>query len=55
VRLYHPTAQAEAILRDGFRDGPTSYSKGGELVRGVWLANRVVAPADFSVGSTCWP
>jgi hypothetical protein len=46
--LYHTTGSAEAILRDGFRDGEGSYMFVGLRLRGVFLASR---PVDGNEGA----
>jgi hypothetical protein len=41
ITLYHRTTtdRAEAILREGFRDGSANHSA-GDVPNGVWLSNR---------------
>lgn len=48
--LYHTTGSADLILRDGFHDGRVSLPRNGALVTGVWLADRPMTAADFSLG-----
>ena len=48
MRLYHQTRHADRIKREGFQDGPASFSKNGALPRGVWLADRPMSATDFS-------
>jgi hypothetical protein len=48
VTLFHTTDAAEAILKDGFRDGEGSYMFVGLTLRGVFLAR---SPADGNVGA----
>jgi hypothetical protein len=49
ITLYHRTTteRAEAILRDGFRDGSANYSA-GDIPNGVWLSNRPLDCVDIS-------
>ena len=47
MKLYHTTYAAEAILRDGFRDGEGYYLT-AHLWSGVWLADR---PLDINEGA----
>lgn len=46
--LYHTTDSAEAILREGFRDGTSSYMLVGMTLTGVFLASR---PVDGNEGA----
>lgn len=46
---YHTTDAAEAVLREGFRDGEGSYMFVQRTLRGVFLADR---PADVNDGAT---
>jgi hypothetical protein len=48
MRLYHTTtaANAEAIRREGFRDGKGHYGT-DRLLRGVWLSNVPLDVNDF--------
>jgi len=48
VFLYHRTASADAILREGFRDDEGSYGFGTITLRGVFLSN---VPLDFNEGA----
>lgn len=41
-RLYHVTPHADAILREGFRDGEGSYGIAGTILRGVFLSDSPV-------------
>ena len=49
ITLYHRTTmdRAEAILRDGFRDGSANHSA-GDVPHGVRLSNRPLACVDIS-------
>jgi hypothetical protein len=47
MKLYHRTDHAEAILRDGFRDGEGSYLT-ANIYRGVWFAD---SPLDENEGA----
>lgn len=48
ILLYHRTNQAEAILRDGFRDAEGSYMLVGFTLRGVFFSNK---PLDCNDGA----
>jgi hypothetical protein len=48
MRLFHTTAAASAILRDGFRDGEGDYGLTGLTLRGVFLASY---PVDANQGA----
>jgi hypothetical protein len=48
VTLYHTTDAAEAIMRDGFRDGEGSYGFVDFDLRGVFVS---VLPADVNDGA----
>lgn len=45
MQVFHTTYAAEAILRDGFRDGHGSY---GLALTGVWVAD---TPLDINEGA----
>jgi hypothetical protein len=53
MKLYHTTtgANAEAILREGFRDGEGRYGT-DRLFRGVWLSDVPLDVNDFG-GIAC--
>lgn len=48
VKLFHTTSAAEAILRDGFRDGVGPYGLVHGTLRGVFLSDR---PLDLNEGA----
>lgn len=48
LRYFHRTAAAEAILREGFRDGEGSYMLIGATLKGVFLAD---TPLDENEGA----
>jgi hypothetical protein len=50
VRVYHSTEHAEAILRDGFRDGTGSYGMHDTTLRGVFVADQPVGVGDGAKG-----
>ncbi|WP_370131652.1 hypothetical protein [Streptacidiphilus sp. EB103A] len=45
---FHTTDQAEAILRDGFRDTEGTYKLVGSTLSGVFIAN---VPMDVNEGA----
>ena len=47
MRLFHRTDHADAILREGFRDGEGTYMT-DTMLRGVWLSN---IPLDGNEGA----
>jgi len=47
MRLFHRTHHADAILREGFRDGEGSYMTDA-ILRGVWLSE---FPFDVNEGA----
>jgi hypothetical protein len=50
MRVYHRTPAAEAILKDGFRDGPPWRKS--ELLAGVFISNDPPQPCDGAKGMT---
>ena len=45
---FHRTDQAEAILRDGFRDASGNYMTAVTMFTGVWISN---LPLDINEGA----
>jgi hypothetical protein len=50
MKVYHRTPEAEAILNDGFRDGPPRGKS--ELLAGVFISNDPPQPCEGAKGMT---